>query len=230
MKKITSFLALTAVVMFVFVGQSNAQKESRRVDEFSKVSFGISGNLYIKQGSQQSVELRGDDLDEIETDVSSGKLRIKYHKSGWNWNRDRVDVYITIRKLEGLSLSGSGKVYGESLFKTDDLDLSVSGSGDLELDIDADNLETGISGSGGVELSGNTGSHEISISGSGKLNAEDLEAEIYDIRISGSGSCRIYATKEIDASVSGSGSIYYRGDPDKVHASTSGSGKVKKID
>jgi hypothetical protein len=229
MRKITSFLALTAIVMFAFVGQSNAQKESRRVDEFSKVSFGISGNLYIKQGSQQSVELRGDDLDEVETDVSNGKLRIKYTKSGWNWNRDRVDVYITIRKLEGLALSGSGKVYGESLFKTDDLDLSVSGSGDLELDIDADNVETGISGSGGVELTGNAGSHEISISGSGKLNAEDLETENYDIRISGSGSCRIYATKEIDASVSGSGSIYYRGDPDKVHASTSGSGKVKKI-
>ena len=229
MKKSISFLALTAILMFVFTGQSNAQKENRRVDEFSKVSFGISGNLYIKQGSQQSVELKGDDLDEIETEVSGGKLRIKYTKSGWNWNRDRVDVYVTITKLEGLTLSGSGKVYGESIFKTDDLDLSVSGSGDLELEIDADDVETGISGSGGVELKGNASSHRISISGSGKLNAEDLEAETYDIHISGSGSCRIHATKEIDASVSGSGSIYYRGEPDKVYSSTSGSGKVRKI-
>lgn len=220
---------MTAILLFAFVDYTNAQRETRRVDEFSKVSFGVSGNLYIKQGNEQSVELRGDDLEEIETDVSGGKLRIKYEKSGWNWNRDKVDVYITIRKLEALTLSGSGKVYGESLFKTDDLDLSVSGSGDLELDVDADNVETGISGSGGVELSGNASSHEISISGSGKLNAEDLEAETYDIRISGSGSCRIYATKELNASVSGSGSIYYRGEPDKVRANTSGSGKVKKI-
>ena len=229
MKKIIGLLALTAIFTITFINQSNAQRETRRVDDFTKVSFGISGNLYIKQGSEQSVELKGDDLDEIETEVSGGKLRIKYEKSGWNWGRDRVDVYVTIEKLEALTLSGSGKVYGESLFKTDDLDLSVSGSGDLELDIDADRVETGISGSGGVVLSGDAVSHRISISGSGKLNAEDLETETYRIQISGSGSCRIHATKEIDASVSGSGSIYYKGDPDKVYSSTSGSGKVKKI-
>ena len=116
------------------------------------------------------------------------------------------------------------------MFKTGDLDLSVSGSGDMEIDIDAGEVETGISGSGDVKLSGRALSNRVSISGSGKLDAEDLETDRYKIQISGSGSCRINANKEIDASVSGSGSIYYRGEPDKVYSSTSGSGRIRKLD
>ena len=232
MRKIFGFTALIAILLLVYSVPSNAQKETRDVDEFTKISFGISGNLYLKEGNQQSVVLEGDDLDEIETEVSGGKLRIRTKGNGWNWNwsRERVDVYITIKRLDALSLSGSGKVIGESLFKSGDLDLDVSGSGDMELDIDAGDVETGISGSGDVSLSGVARSNRVSISGSGKLSAEDLKTETYDIRISGSGSCRIYATKEIDSSVSGSGSVYYRGEPDKVHSSTSGSGKIRKMD
>lgn len=230
MNKLISLTALAIFLVFITTSQSNAQKETRDVDEFTEISFGISGNLYLKQGSQQSVVLEGDDLDEIETDVSGGKLRIRHSRNfRWDWGRERVDVYITITRLDAISLSGSGKVIGESTFKTDNLDLTVSGSGNLDLDIDADEVDSGISGSGDIELRGRAGSHDVSISGSGKLTADDLEIGYYKIHISGSGSCRIHATKEIDASVSGSGSIYYRGDPDKVYSQTSGSGKIRKV-
>ena len=128
-----------------------------------------------------------------------------------------------------MNLSGSGKVIGEGTFDTGDLDLGVSGSGDLELDVEADNIDTGISGSGDIELTGSAKEHAVSISGSGRLDAEDLEAETYRIRISGSGSCRINVSEEIDSRVSGSGSIYYKGSPNKVNNHSSGSGKLRKI-
>ena len=53
--------------------------------------------------------------------------------------------------------------------------------------------------------------------------------ERYNIHISGSGSCKINVSKEIDANVSGSGSISYRGNPEKVYHHASGSGKIRKI-
>jgi hypothetical protein len=219
----------TLVAVLCLNLEVSAQKETRNVDEFTKISFGISGNLYLKQGNTQSVVLEGDDLDEIETDVSGGKLRIRKEGRGWGWGDNKIDVYITVRKLEGLDLSGSGKIIGESKFETSDLDLSVSGSGNLRLDVFADNIESGISGSGSMELKGVTGSHRVSISGSGRLSAEDMEAETYKISISGSGSCRINVTKEIDASVSGSGNITYSGNPDRINHQSSGSGRIKKI-
>ena len=228
MKYLLNAIAILAVLLFS-AGTITAQKETRDVATFTEVSFGISGNLYIKQGSKQSLVLEGDDLDEVETDVSGGKLRIRNRSNNWRMGNKRRDVYITITKLEGLNLSGSGKVIGEGTFDTGDLDLGVSGSGDLELDVEADNIDTGISGSGDIELTGSAKEHAVSISGSGRLDAEDLEAETYRIRISGSGSCRINVSEEIDSRVSGSGSIYYKGSPNKVNNHSSGSGKLRKI-
>lgn len=223
--------SLLFALLIVFVSTTAfAQKETRKVDDFTYVSFGVPGKLYIKEGSRSSVELEGNDIDEIETEVRNGRLIIK--KEGkWNWgSSDRITAYVTVEKLEGLNVSGSGNAIGEGTFETDELDLGVSGSGEIELDVDAGDIETSISGSGDIYLEGDADYHRVSISGSGKLDAEDMVAEKYKISISGSGTCRINVEKEIDAKVSGSGNVYYRGNPDKVYHSASGSGKIRKID
>lgn len=229
MRKIVYPFLLSVLVILCASNDSFAQKETRDLPEFTKVSFAISGHLYIRQGDKQSVVLEGDDLDEIVTEVSGRRLKIKRKNSNWWWNNKRVDIYITLGKLEGVSVSGSGKVTGESKFLTEKMDISVSGSGNVELEMEAGTIDTRISGSGKILLTGNTEDIKISISGSGRMLAEDLRSERCKISISGSGSCRIYVTKEIDAHVSGSGNIYYRGDPDKVYHHASGSGSIKKM-
>ena len=52
-------MAILAVFLFS-AGTITAQKETRDVATFTEVSFGISGNLYIKQGSKQSLVLEGE--------------------------------------------------------------------------------------------------------------------------------------------------------------------------
>lgn len=230
-----------------------SQKESRTVSSFHSISFGIPGTLYLKQGDVQSLQLEGDqdDLDDIETEVVNGQLRIKMEKQHWfNWNfRHDVDVYITVPNLDAVSLGGSGKIVGNSRIKSDNMRLSVSGSGNMELDVTADrlkldvsgsgrmnlsldagNVDQHISGSGGITLRGNTKDASLDISGSGRLNASGFDVETYDISISGSGKADISVRDAITASISGSGSVYYRGSPDKVISRVSGSGKVKKTD
>jgi hypothetical protein len=80
-----------------------------------------------------------------------------------------------------------------------------------------------------MALSGKGTDLEINISGSGSVDAESLEAENCVAKISGSGKCEVNASKSIDARISGSGSVYYKGDPVKVNSHSSGSGKVKKM-
>ena len=60
-----------------------AQKETRQVNGFDEVSMGISGDLYLKQGSSTSLELQGDDddLEDVITEVKNGKLVIKYRNN-----------------------------------------------------------------------------------------------------------------------------------------------------
>ena len=249
-------------------------RETRSVESFTKVAFRTPGKLYIRQGSTQKVEIEGkkDIVKEIETEVEGTKLIIgkKGKWSDWGWgNDDQITVYITVTKLEGLDVAGSGDAIGETKFTTDNVNLSVSGSGSLKIEVAAsgdinadvsgsgnmdlkgsaktlesdvsgsgsidfelavvDNIDFSISGSGKIAGSGSAKYVKTSVTGSGKILCKDLVTSRCDVRISGSGDVEINVTTELDANITGSGTVTYKGNPGKVNSSASGSGTVKKF-
>jgi hypothetical protein len=232
MKK-TMIISAILVVITMTTGFSNSRsiaKETREVSDFSKINFGVSGNLYISFGSDFKVVLEGEQdlLDDIITEVSGGKLVIK--KDNWRFSmNDKVTVYITMPEIKGLGVSGSGKAEIKDAVKTGNIDLSVSGSGKiLTTDVVATDMKCSISGSGDIIFggSGNVSRADISISGSGSYIGEPLKIEDAEISISGSGSCSCNASESLTAHVSGSGNVTYLGNP-KVDARVSGSGRIR---
>jgi hypothetical protein len=228
-------LLVSAIVVLITIttgfayGQA-VEKETRNLSGFTRVSFGISGDLFINFGSDFKVVLEGNKslLDKIETEISGGKLIIK--KDSWHSSvSEKVTVYITMPELEGLGVSGSGKAEIKDAVKASDLDLSVSGSGKIvTADINVKELNVSISGSGDViiEGSGDAAKADVAISGSGNYTGENLKIGSADFSISGSGSCRCNVTDNLSASVSGSGNVTYIGSP-KIDARVSGSGRVR---
>lgn len=107
---------------------------------------------------------------------------------------------------------------------------NVSGSGKIELQATVSgNTAFDISGSGKIFASGKSNTVEAEISGSGKVLAADLETGTCRVRISGSGSVELHVTDELDAKISGSGDVRYRGNPARINTHSSGSGSVKKL-
>lgn len=229
MKKIPFLL----VLILLGTGAFAQKKETRKVDNFDYISFGVSGDLTIIQGSKNEVILEGDEeaLEEIETSVSGNRLKIKSKSNSWSgWSSSkRIKATITLKDFTGVSVSGSGNVTNKGTLKGGDVDLGVSGSGDIELTLEASDIDCGISGSGKIMLSGSGKTGSLSISGSGKMDAANYKIETMNIRISGSGGASIYATKEIDSNISGSGTVRYKGEPDKISNRSSGSGRLKKM-
>lgn len=153
---------------------------------------------------------------------------------------------ITSNELD-LNVSGSGSLEAE--IEAGDVDANVSGSGNMNLKGRCKNVETDISGSGNVELnlviSGTadfdiSGSGEVEaagtaqtvkaeITGSGKVLGANLETEKCEVQISGSGDVEINVKRELDARISGSGTVSYRGNPTHVNSESNGSGKVRKL-
>lgn len=229
MKKI---IILTCLLAFTLTSWAQ-EKQTRNVGDFTSISFGISGDLYLTQGNSTKVVIEGDeeDLEKIQTEVSGDRLRIYTKNSNWNWNwgNSKIKVYITVKNFDGLNVSGSGDAVSDGVIRGGDVKLSISGSGSMDMKLEATTLDMGISGSGSISLRGKAVSSDLSISGSGKLDAADFIVETVEVHISGSGSARVHATKEIDSRISGSGSVRYAGDPDKVYNKSSGSGSVRKM-
>lgn len=268
------FIYSLAVCLFFTSAALGQSRQTKNVDTFNKVSFRVPGKLYLRQGSPQKVEIEGskDALEQTVVKVEGSRLVIAREGKWSNWTfgkGDEVNVYVTVKDIEGLSVSGSGDLIGETKIVSRELDLNVSGSGSLKVDADvsgemeadvsgsgnlfvkgrcdsfdsdvsgsgkvnaavtvANRADFGVSGSGKVEASGSAASVEVSISGSGKVLAADLQTNTCRVRISGSGDVEIAVKNEIDANITGSGSVRYRGEPGKVNSHASGSGSVRKM-
>ncbi|NOY38480.1 MAG: DUF2807 domain-containing protein [Chlorobi bacterium] len=233
MKKISYLSVIVLFLLESCVGTPGftQKKETRNVTFFTRVGLAIAGDLYLTQGDKTEVILEGPEglLKEIKTDVDGDLLRIKY--KSWGPHRGKVNIYITMHDIEGLSVSGSGNIKTQTPIEAKKLSLAVSGSGNIRMDdLDAKDISAKISGSGNINLSGKNeaGSLDVAISGSGDINCAGLPAGDVNVRISGSGDVRVYATKHLKAAVAGSGGIQYKGTP-VVDAKVSGSGKVRPV-
>jgi len=229
MKK-TIIPALLLIISVTALQAQTTYTETRNLSGFSKISFAVAGEVYIDLGQSYSVVLEGDKdyIKEIETRVDGTDLVFKRDKWFDTGNR-KVTVRITMPALEGISVSGSGKVIVNDPLRGDGLNVAISGSGKVILgDVTVRNVECHISGSGSLNIEG-TGAVDnlgISISGSGDYKGEATKVGTLKASISGSGNCDCYVTDLLKAAISGSGSIYYSGNP-KIDAAISGSGKVR---
>jgi hypothetical protein len=125
-------------------------------------------------------------------------------------------------------VSGSGDVMLKGSCTNFDSDISGSGKVMLSLNI-REKADFGVSGSGKIQAEGTVKEVKTRISGSGKVLAANLEADKCDVTISGSGDVEINVKSDLDANISGSGSVSYRGNPAHVNSHSSGSGHVRKL-
>lgn len=232
MKIKISFFALL-LAAFMLNTPLQAKEEVREVPPFSKIALRISAKVYVVQGEKQSVKVvaEPETLEEIITEVKDRTLNIRYPNTNLfrNWNPGKVEVFITVPEIDGLTLSGSGDIVSKNV-NTRIIDLVVSGSGNITIEkLAAEKVDVLISGSGNINLeSGGVAENmRARISGSGNINAAGFEASNVEVQTSGSGNVSVISNGQLNVRISGSGSVYYSGNPG-IDSSISGSGKVKK--
>ncbi|AKD03886.1 head GIN domain-containing protein [Pontibacter korlensis] len=212
---------------FCLKGEGDAESRTLELEPFRGVDVSGDTKVYIRRGSGQQVEVRGQGniLDELETDVQNGVWGIEFGRC--LRKHETVEVYITVPELDQAHVGGSGAVTLEDVFETRNFETSVSGSGDILLRLVSEQVNARISGSGTIRAGGIAENQDISISGSGKYRAFDVNSRAVEVSVSGSGEVEVNVDEQLDVDISGSGRVYYTGNP-SVNSSISGSGKVIK--
>jgi hypothetical protein len=200
------------------------------VSDYSEIHFGVPGELVYRQMQEDTLSFRisTDEnilpLLDIEVDGTCLKIKCKNHV---NIHPSQMRIYTCSAHLNGLRLSGSGRVYLKEKITSDRMSILVSGSGDVASDdLSCKEMDMNISGSGNIRLKGSAVCVSCSISGSGNVHAFDFVAQEMTCKVSGSGNMNIHVGEKLTARVSGSGNIRYRGNPQKDIRS-SGSGRIK---
>ncbi|MCW3087978.1 MAG: hypothetical protein JWQ78_1364, partial [Sediminibacterium sp.] len=196
-------------------GNGNLKKETRPATGYTSISSSGAWDVMVAYGESNSIQVEGDEnlLEYISTKVEGGKLSIKTTKNINLRSRNKITIYVSLTRLTGISLSGSGDIIGDGKFSNDGkTEFSVSGSGNIKMTVNKlNNVDVGISGSGKVRLSGSANSLEVRISGSGNADCDELICEDAYAHVSGSGNIKINANRAVDANISGSGNVSYRG-------------------
>lgn len=206
---IPAILAFTSCTKERISGQGPVVTESRNVSGYTAVSVSGSTNVYISQGANFKVDIKGYSnlLPYFETKLVNNTLHLGF-KQNVNVKNDNTEVFITMPALSGLRLAGSGNISTTGVFNgITDFDASVAGSGNIHFS------------------SGTCLRFYSSIAGSGNINALDMIAETAETRTSGSGNTEITATSQLKVRIDGSGNVYYRGTP-VISTTITGSGAV----
>lgn len=188
-------------------GSGNLSSEIRTISAFNKVSIEGVFEVTITQGDTQSVEIIADDniMHKVITRVLNNELRL-YLDDDNNYRNISLKANITVPVITGLKNSGAGNVLILNVENGSDFNLFNSGSGDISIEGSAQSLSLKNEGSG---------------------TFEGFSFSVYDcnIKIIGSGDCKVHCTNNLNAKIEGSGDVHYLGSP-AIEADISGSGKI----
>lgn len=184
--------------------------EKRELATFNAISIdgGFILIAHVDPATTQRVEVRGDDniVPEVVTTVTDGTLELT------------IDQWLVRPKI-----NTTIEVWVPSLSK-----VSVSGAVDLTADgLHGERFELAISGASSSKLSGKVDHFEVTSSGANTLHASELQAKVVKINVSGAGDSEVWASEQLDATVSGAGNVRYHGQPKDVQDDVSGAGSVE---
>jgi|TARA_Y100001934_G_scaffold221747_1_gene264474 hypothetical protein len=178
-------------------------------------------------------------VDSVHTRFVENKLVIEREGMSFSIGRGNVvvtgngriaaggDIYVNGDRITPSKTGAEGSCM-VAVVLPDAPDFQISGSGEATLySVKQDSLALTVSGSGGLTVYGQVQRLSAEISGSGDVDCSDLSAESARLQISGSGTVSALVTKDVDATVSGSGSITVRGGPEQRKERTSGSGRIR---
>jgi hypothetical protein len=191
----------------VGTGSGVAATQARFLPTFTGVDLAGDNNVIVTVGARQSVIVHADDnlLRRVTTRVSSGRLVIGTTPGDLR-AKSPMFVAVSLPSVDGLRLQGDGNI-------------AVTG-------INSRNLTVALPGTGNIDASGTTTKLDVTISGEGTALLRQLVARDATAALGGDGSIMLTATHSLAATVSGSGTILYGGNPPHLTRTVSGSGTI----
>ena len=203
--------------------------EDRSVGPFTGIRIESNADVHFVQSNafELRIEAGQNLMRYITTEVNSNGILVISERRNQIWDTRGPQIFVVVDSLNSLEITGSGDLDGSD-FRSGPLALFISGSGDIDIITDATHVEAAISGSGDMLLEGTAQTLDLTISGSGDCKGQFFPVQTASVVISGSGDAYVNVSQSLEGRLSGSGDLFYWGNPASVNVTTSGSGSAIK--
>lgn len=212
-------------------GKGSKVTKTITTSDYDAVAVSGSFHVTLVDGVEGTITIAAEEnlMEYIIVEMQDNTLSIR-PKKGYGLSASRgkkIEITVPVKSISNVSLAGSGDITSYFMLNAASFKISLAGSGDIKLGIEAQDVTVNLSGSGDIELKGKATTFTATLAGSGDIEALQLQADNAKVSLAGSGDIETFCTKSIEASVSGSGEIQYKGNPTKVDSKVSGSGTIK---
>jgi len=237
MRKTFGILCLMIFFTFAACGLSGdpgsgiITTRSFSLSDFDHIDVGGAFEIRLRQTSDYSIKVEGDDnlLKYVVARTEGRTLDIGLQNGVRIAPTQKMILYIDAPDIKKVEIAGAcGLEVAAPGLQTAYFELEMSGSCKARIDqITARKIETEISGAGSIMLKGSADVLDIDASGSSKINCYELKARDVSVDISGAGNAKVNVSGNLDVDISGSGKVYYKGNPENIRKEVSGAAIIR---
>jgi len=206
--------------------------DNRDIEGTSKLKVSGIFNLYLSQGDKPTLRIEGDEklVKKLNVTQNDDWLELDFEKVNENFfkKNSKLDIYLTLSKLEEFVFEGVGNIKTEGSFDVQDISIKGDGVGNLNLELQANTIKAVFSMLGNINLRGTVNDISLSNDGLGNVDAGDLIAQNMTLTSSGIGRVAVHCEGNLSITVDGIGAVSYKGNPNVIKEEINGIGKVTR--
>ncbi len=212
-------------------------REERAIIPYHFIELHDNINLFLTQDSViNSLDIEaGENLVEgITSNIDNGHLVLRNeNKCDWLRSFDvPVNVYITFTKLDSIVFRAAGNLTFTNHWRNDSIQFDVwEGAGTIDLKLDVSKSRVYVHyGTVLVKASGTSQISFFSNKGYGPIDFLSLETNYTYMKNVSPNDCFIKVNNVLGVEIDNIGNVYYRGNPTKIDAKLSSSGKLIRME
>ncbi|MBN1397267.1 MAG: DUF2807 domain-containing protein [Bacteroidetes bacterium] len=190
-------------------GSGNIVSQTRNVGTFDGIQVINFARIFITQDTLESLRVEADDniIDNVITVVQDGILKVGLEDS--SYNNITLNIHASMKNIKRLESRGAGYMLTTN-------------------SISADTIVCIIRGAGTMILKGTAVYESIEIEGAGSVSNFGLAVLNCSASISGAGWIEVNVSGQLNAKISGTGTIIYDGNPQSVNRVIAGVGSIQQ--
>ena len=215
-------MLLVAALMMAF--GANAQQDTRRewLGTFSSIS--LSGDMKVtlvalEEGGQPMMIVKAEDreLSKLKYTINNkGELSVRESTNRKRTVRTEIEIHFV--NLDAIEVSGSD-VEVKGLIEAPIFDIAVSNGGFFKAEIDTQDLMINATGQSTIDIDGRA-RYLIVDATVAKIDLRELETMSSEIQATQRGEVSVCCTERLAATATLGGTIFYRGNPSILRASS----------
>ncbi|MCL2413680.1 MAG: DUF2807 domain-containing protein [Bacteroidales bacterium] len=196
---------------------------------------GVSGaiNLHLFSGDEDHIKIFADDnvLPHIAVrQISRNGLEIFLEGVSFIRSAPQITVYLTLRDLRNLHLSGASSAHINDVFISDNLQINLGGASRFRVSgrIEANRISATLSGASRMDLVGHSETLDLTLSGASQAFGYGMICDNLIANLSGASRAEFTVLETLSARLSGASVLRYNGNPQIIFSDISGASSLQR--